>query len=210
MSASFDRSRGKAVWGARGCLIAALLLTAFSSGCGKAVRQGTGTSFLIITALEAGNGPTATTFGTLLFSDVLNVINDVPTIFADVGRVRLRVGVKDPGSVNSPAGPTQNEYITVNRYHVRFIRADGRNTPGVDVPYPFDGAITVTVSTGETQAGFTLVRDQAKQEAPLAALAYNPISISTIAEVTFYGQDQTGHEVSVTGQIGINFANYGG
>ena len=58
---------------------------------------------------------------------------------------------------------------------MRFIRADGRNTPGVDVPYGFDGAFTVDGRRGETAtAAFTLVRHIAKQEAPLGALARQP------------------------------------
>jgi hypothetical protein len=105
------------------------------------------------------------------------------------------------------AEPTSNNFITVNRYRVVYTRADGRNTPGVDVPYPFDGAITVTVS-GTATAGFTLVRHQAKVEAPLGALATNFVIVSTIADVTFYGQDQTGRAVSVTGRISVNFANF--
>ena len=32
--------------------------------------------------------------------------------------------------------------------------------------------------------------------------------ISTLADVTFYGQDQTGRAVSVTGTIGVNFADW--
>jgi hypothetical protein len=115
--------------------------------------------------------------------------------------------MKDAGS-STPTAPTSNNFITVNRYRVRYIRTDGRNTEGVDVPYAFDGAITGTVSDSST-FGFTLVRIQAKLEAPLAALAVNGNTISTIAEVTFYGRDQTGRETSVTGQIGVNFANWG-
>jgi len=33
--------------------------------------------------------------------------------------------------------------------------------------------------------------------------------ISTIAHVTFYGKDQNGNEVSVTGSISVNFADWG-
>ena len=92
---------------------------------------------------------------------------------------------------------------------MRFIRADGRNTPGVDVPYPFDGAMTVTVRTGEVTAGFELVRHIAKLEAPLQALGQErEWNISTITEVTFFGFDQTGREVSVTGRLLVNFANF--
>jgi len=35
------------------------------------------------------------------------------------------------------------------------------------------------------------------------------IVLSTIARVTFYGHDQTGREVSVTGSIDVTFANFG-
>lgn len=202
-----DQSR-KAVWGARAGLLAAIGLTVFTAGCGDVVREGSGTSFLIITSMDAATCAEPNEFDMDLESDVITVIDDVPTICSDAGRVRFRVGVKDAGGVGSPNSPSQNEFITVNRYHVRYIRADGRNTPGVDVPYPFDGAITLTVTTGEVQGGYTLVRSQAKSEAPLGALAADPIIISTIAEVTFYGVDQTGHEVKVVGHMGVHFGNW--
>jgi hypothetical protein len=98
--------------------------------------------------------------------------------------------------------------VTITRYRVVYRRADGRNTPGVDVPFPFDSGMTVTVGGDGASAGFEIVRSSAKREAPLRALATNPESISTIAEVTFYGQDQAGNDVSATGTIGINFANF--
>jgi hypothetical protein len=117
--------------------------------------------------------------------------------------------MKDPGSESTPTTPTQAQFITVDRYRVVFIRADGRNTPGVDVPYPFDSAFTLTVGGGLSSGGFTTVRHTAKQEAPLAALAGSGVIISTIAEITFYGRDQRGREVSVTGRIGVDFGNFG-
>jgi len=56
-----------------------------------------------------------------------------------------------------------------------------------------------------------LVRAQAKLEAPLRALrgGGSAIVISTIAEITFYGSDQNGNKVSVTGSISVNFADWG-
>lgn len=90
---------------------------------------------------------------------------------------------------------------------MNFIRADGRNSQGVDVPYAFDSAFTTTVS-GDVEAGFTLVRHTAKLEAPLGALARNGVIIDTIAEVTFYGHDQGGREVSAVGRIGVAFGNF--
>ena len=88
-----------------------------------------------------------------------------------------------------PTTPTSNNQVTLNRYHVSFRRADGRNTPGVDVPYAFDGAATITVPIGNA-AGvtFELVRHVAKSETPLVQLINNFTIITTIADVTFYGQ----------------------
>lgn len=199
----------KAVWGGIVRLAGALVITTLGAGCGDVARQGTGSSYLIVSALEAASGASPGEFGTTLGSDVVTIVDDIPTVFSDLGRVRLTLAMKDAGGADSPTTPTSNNFITINRYRVRFIRADGRNTPGVDVPYPFDGAITVTVGGGAAEAGFEIVRIQAKSEAPLAALARNFVSISTIAEVTFYGRDQTGREVSVTGNISVNFANFG-
>ncbi len=56
-----------------------------------------------------------------------------------------------------------------------------------------------------------LVRIQAKDEAPLKQLVNGggAIAISAIAEVTFYGADQAGREVSAVGRIGVTFADWG-
>jgi len=138
----------------------------------------------------------------------VTVVAGTPTVFPDLARVSFALLLKDPGGPGSPTSPSPNNAITVNRYRVQYIRADGRNTPGVDVPFPFDGAFTVTVFD-RASASFTLVRVQAKSEAPLAALTNNLTTISTIAEVTFYGYDQTGREVITTGRVSVNFSNFG-
>ena len=185
-----------------------LLGTALAAAsCTSSVRQGTGTSFLIIEALEGASGADCE-FGGTLQSDVVTIVDENATVFSDSGRVRFALGLKDPGSTGSPNAPTQNQFITVDRYRVRYVRTDGRNTPGVDVPFGFDGAITATVAGGTTEAAFLLVRHVAKAEAPLGALANNFTIIDTIAEVTFFGKDQTGHEVAVTGRLSVEFGNF--
>jgi hypothetical protein len=202
----------------RGAALVALGLLPLVAGCTKQQQQGTGSSYLILGLLEAASGAKPTEFGGTLDSDVITLVKqdvggqqvDVPTIFDDPGRVTLRLGLKDPGSADGPTSPTSANFITVNRYHVEYVRADGRNTPGVDVPFPFDGAVSATVGSSNTTAGFILVRIQAKAEAPLAALASGGgFAISTIARVTFYGTDQSGHDASVTGSISVTFANWG-
>jgi hypothetical protein len=207
----------KAVWGGEvgrlARLMAVVTLTLLSASCGDLTRQGTGSSYLIVTELAAASGAIPGTFGGTLNSDVITLVEvdgiKVPTIFNDLGRVSFQLAMKDPGGVDSPTLPTSANFITLTRYRVRYLRADGRNTPGVDVPYGFDGAFTATVA-GSTTVGFELVRHIAKEEAPLRALAFNnAVIISTITEITFYGHDQTGREVSVSGQLLVSFGNFG-
>jgi hypothetical protein len=198
----------KAVWGAGLHLAIIVSLGLASASCGDLTRQGTSSSYLIVGSLEGASGATPEEFGGTLQSDVQTVVNDSPSTFNDVARVAFRLGLKDPGTADAPTAPTQANWITVDRYRVRFIRSDGRNTEGVDIPYAFDSAFTATVA-GDTQVGFTIVRHQAKDEAPLAALVRNGLVISTIAEVTFYGHDQTGRTVTATANIGVSFANFG-
>jgi hypothetical protein len=176
------------------------------AGCTNAQLDGTSSSYLIVDSLLAASGAKPQTFGGTLSSDVLTN----GSIISDLGEVAFQLGLKDPGAVNGPTRPTTANYITVTQYHVEFGRAGGRNTPGVDVPYAFDGAVTVTVSNTGGTATLTLVRVQAKAESPLAALKFGGGAgvISTIAKVTFYGVDQTGRPVTATASIGVDFADW--
>ena len=200
--------RRKAVWGSGICFALLVLMALTAAGCGEMTRQGTSPAYLIITRLDGASGAEPEEFGASVHSDVITVIDDRPTIFNDLGRVSLILALRDPGSSTQPTEPTSANFITLQRYRVRFIRADGRNTPGVDVPYGFDGAMTMTVREGEVTGSFELVRHIAKQEAPLQALAGSGVIITTIAEVTFFGFDQTGREVSVSGRLLVDFGNF--
>jgi hypothetical protein len=105
---------------------------------------------------------------------------------------------------------TSNNQIVITRYHVDFVRADGRNTPGVDVPYGFDGAVAATIPpNGSSGFGFELVRHTAKSEPPLAQLQKNFPIIHAIARVTFYGHDLVGNDISATGSMSVDFGDFG-
>jgi hypothetical protein len=176
----------------------ATVLTA-SMSCGDVVRQGRSPVFLTIDDLKASPG-NETTFSDTLLSDV----DTNGTIFNDVGRVTLSLTPKD-----FTVAPTTNNQVTIRRYRVVYRRADGRNTPGLDVPYGFDGGVTGTVPpSGTLTLEFELVRHVAKGQPPLLVLSENPVVISSIAEVTFYGTDQVGNAISVTGSILIDFGNF--
>jgi hypothetical protein len=197
-----------------------MLILLGSASCGDLVRQGKAPAYLVIDLLEGASGAAASEFGTPLLSDVITMVDStvngqqvqVATIFNDLGQVTLRVLLKDQGNPGSVAGPSNTNFIKLARYHVVFRRTDGRNTPGVDVPFPFDGGITATITNQPTELAFELVRHQAKLEPPLRSMASDQrsgaIFISTIAEVTFYGQDLAGNDVQTSGTISVNFGNF--
>jgi hypothetical protein len=198
-----DRSgRGSVARRLAGVAFVAAIAVPMAS-CSSTTRTGEGPVYLTITSLQATpGGDTGGTATTKLTSDV--VTNG--TAFEDLGSVSMVVGQKD---ITAPL--TSNNAVTITRYRVVFKRADGRNAQGADVPYAFDGGVTFTVADTPASATFVLVRAQAKLEPPLVNLrgGGGAIAISTIADVTFYGHDQTGHEVTATGSISVNFADYG-
>jgi hypothetical protein len=200
-----------------GSAIVALAITA--TGCGQYVRDsGRAPAQIVIQSLAGASGAEPAKFFSSLGSDVVTNVTKpapctpaapCPTIFGDLGQVTMSLILKDPGSATSPASPSALNQITITRYHVTYRRTDGRNTPGVDVPYPFDSATTFTVpESGNVTGGFQLVRNDAKLEAPLLALRDSAVIIDAIADVTFYGRDQAGNDVSATGSIQVNFGNF--
>jgi hypothetical protein len=196
-------ARRRAMVGA--ALVAAAIVL---PGCTSRQMEGSASSYLIVDALNASRGDVDDYSG-VLESDVIG-----PTgVVADVAKIDLRLGMKDPGTTTNPATPTSSNFITVTRYHVKYVRSDGRNTAGVDVPYEFDGGATVTVrdSASISTLLITLVRAQAKLEAPLLALRNQggQVILTTIAEVTLYGTDQAGRDVTVQAKINVTFADYG-
>lgn len=178
------------------------------SGClNDQLTASRSSSLLLVERVGAARGGTSDDpTSTLLQSDV----STRGAVFGDVARVTTRLALKDPGSAENPVTPTTSNFVTVTRYRVEYRRTDGRNTLGVDVPFPFDGGVTFTTVAGIQTGEFVLVRASAKLEAPLRALrdGGGAIVINTIAEVTFYGHDQTGAEVTASGNIGINFSDW--
>jgi hypothetical protein len=175
---------------------------------------------LVIQQMQAapGGGHGANTYTGFLLSDVIVLLTSpapcststpCPTIFDDSGQATLLLSLKDIGGVVATT-PTTNNQVTITRVHIKYVRADGHNVQGVDVPYEFDTATTATIpQSGTATVTFELVRHAAKSEPPLLGLESSGNIISTIAQVTFYGTDLVGNEINATGTIQVNFGNFG-
>ena len=193
-------------------------LVAATVSCGSIAREGRGGSFIVIDSLQGIRGAVSPAPpAAVLISDVITNVTSpapcttdapCPTVFNDLGSAVMHIVMKDAGSA-APTTPTGINDITLSRYRVEYTRADGRNTAGVDVPYSFDGIITTTVTAVPTTVVFDLVRHQAKEESPLVQLVTNSGIVSQLAKVTFWGRDQAGNDVTVVGNIQINFGNFG-
>jgi hypothetical protein len=192
--------------------LGAVAMSAAMAGCGgEFVRDSQSPVRLVVSNLESKEQNT-------LLSDVIRMVttpapctdtSPCPSVFNDMATVELTLVLRDPGNVASPNSPSLLNQVTINRYRVKFRRADGHNVPGVDVPYDFDSALTVTVlSTGIVEGTFQIVRHSAKEEAPLRSLRFSNDIISTIAEVTFFGRDQAGNEISATSFMGVDFGDF--
>ena len=190
---------------AKGVLAATICGLSITS-CADLARTGRGPAYLIMERVEGASGgaTSSSTFTASLESDVL--VGGLA--YRDLGRASIRAAMKNSLSTTAP---TAISAITINRYRVRYRRTDGQNREGIDVPYGFDGGTTVTIAAGSSgTVQFDLVRAQSKLEAPLRNLASGGglLILSTIAEVTFYGSDQAGNEVSISGTIDVRFADF--
>jgi hypothetical protein len=180
-------------------LMAATILTA-SVACGsEMLRTGRAPVYLVVSSIQVGTGTTS-----ILRSDV----QSAASIFDDLATATIRV---EPKNTTDTGSTSTLNTVTITRYHVEYRRTDGRNTPGVDVPFGFDGGTAVSIdANGSGDVAFQIVRHQGKLEPPLKNLASlgGQVIISTIAEVTFYGHDQNGNEVSVVGRMDVVFGDF--
>src|SRR5947207_13385180 len=109
---------------------------------------------------------------------LMTAINGGSPITSDI---RLSNGIVCPDFASlrvenhgkNPQGPAAGFRwdFTIERYQVRYIRSDGRNVEGVDVPFTISGALAQEVQE-ESAATVVLeiVRRQQKLEPPLSVL----------------------------------------
>lgn len=199
-------------------LIAGTLVASMAaSACGR-TDLGRSPSQVVVDRLEAASGAEPDKFGDFLNSDVVTNIKrtvdgketQVATVFNDIGRVKFRLVLRDPGSTGNPAVASPVNSVTFTHLRIEYQRTDGLGRQGVDVPYSWDTAMTLTVPAGGDATGaFELVKHTSKGEAPLSGLVNSQTIISTIANLTFYGRDLAGNDVVATGSIAVFFGNFG-
>jgi len=168
-------------------LVSLAAAVAQTASCGDVVRTGRAPVVLSVTGLKPS----------LVTSSVTSLSDDQVV-------ATLAVTMKDV-SLTTPATPTANNNVTITEYQVVYRRTDGRSTQGTDVPFAFSGAATLQiVPNASGDLTFELVRQVAKQEGPLAQITDSNV-VTMIADVTFFGRDQVGNELSATGSMTINF-----
>ena len=180
--------------------------------------------FMEIAAIEGAAGGTQEGGGdgaAVLFSDVASLGN---TTINDDAIVLVNVYRKNPNvEATSPL-----EHVRLESYQVRYLRSDGRNVEGVDVPHRITGPINsvrfhTPTGTGELEieVPIVIVRQNAKREPPLVNLVGNTSAgqtlgrvqgegfIFTTAEITVYArQVTTGEALQATGRLQVAFGDW--
>lgn len=173
------------------------------SGCNALENATTSGSKLILVSLT-GSDLAGEEGSTIIFSDVAEknggTIND--NAVAEVTAVLL-----DPFQETG----TFYQAIFVDQIDVEYSRTDGRNTPGVDIPFAFSQRVSVTIEIGGTaEIPFVIVQHNAKSESPLVNL-FNGLGgvLKLEAKVTIHGKDLGEHRIQpLIGRISIYCANY--
>ena len=185
-------------------IIAALAL----ASCQAKEDDSTSASFLVITSLT-GNDLAGKAGSTTVFSDVItngSIIND--SAVAVVTALTY-----NPTEDSEEHDITYYMNVIVDQVDVEFMRTDGKNTEGVDVPYHFSQPMNMLVEVDKTASiPFILIRHVAKMESPLIQLRDFPSEefvLQLVAKVTMHGKDLAGHRIApVSGYLTVWCANF--
>ena len=159
-----------------------------------------------ITGLDITNKDTNFTQSDVLTTDSATGLS---TITDDAAKATLAASTLAP---NPPAGTSQYNDIQFDKIVISYSRTDGRNSPGVDVPYSFEQNLSQIIRIGEQiTISFIIVRATAKQEPPLIGLRAGTSRgevLYTNARIDFYAHDLAGKKVTATGYLHVEFADF--
>lgn len=185
-------------------IIAALVL----GSCLAKEDDSTSASFLVINSLT-GKDLEGNEGSTTVFSDV----SLAGSIVNDNGVASVIALTYNPTEDSDEHDITYYMNVVVDQIDVEFMRPDGRNVEGVDVPYRFSQPMTMIVPIDEeVEIPFILIRHVAKLEMPLLGLREVPnreIDLQLVAKVTLHGKDLGGHRVAPVSQnVDVWCCNY--
>jgi hypothetical protein len=185
-------------------LLAVAALLATGIGCtNDLAKEGAGDVFMRVVLIRIPDSQPS----------VVVIPSDVGTSSATFAEVVMAARSKNP------ANNTVNyiRAVQLERYEVRYVRSDGRNVEGVDVPYHFSNGVTAVMDIGEPENNINfvidIVRPGAKLEPPLLNLRNGggAIVLNMTAEITFYGRILGSNDViTAQGFVRIDFSNFSG
>lgn len=129
-------------------------LMGFCIYCNKVEKDNAAGIILRVSSISAksSNGDT----GNILYSDVSyrgGLVNDVADIQFSANMM------------NPSLQPSIFNNVLLTRYRVTYKRPDNRNTPGTDVPFPFDEVMNMEITANsQSSATITVVRAIAKMK----------------------------------------------
>jgi hypothetical protein len=140
--------------------------------------------------------------GATLISDIAStegVFNDNVTI--TLQNLSKNPSIPAPGAFND---------VVVERYQIRYVRSDGHNAEGVDVPFSISGGLSTLIPAGGTgSVSFTVVRHQAKFEPPLVNIGSAGGLLTMFAQIDLFGRTTSGQAVGARATLEIAFGDFG-
>lgn len=187
-----------------------LIIAALALGsCLAKEDDSTSASFLVINSLT-GNDLLGNAGATTVFSDVITYAG---AIVNDNGVASVTTLTYNPTEDSPEHDITYYMNVIVDQIDVQFMRTDGKNVEGVDVPYHFSQPMNMLVAVDDmVDIPFVLIRHAAKMETPLIELREVPSEefvLQLVAKVTLHGKDLGGHRVApVSGYLSVWCANF--
>jgi hypothetical protein len=169
-------------------------------------RENEANVVLVVTSVEATAGGEGEG-GAFLLSDVIDTKGGN---FNDNVVISLRSVPKN----QSPAGglaPSEFESVNIERYEISYRRSDGRNEPGLDVPYRITGNITQFIPAGgEGEVAIIVVRHSQTDEPPLLNIANGGGAeiLTAFADIVLHGHTISGKGVTARATLQITFGNF--
>jgi hypothetical protein len=185
------------------------LVTLLSVGCGINKNTDPGGDAPVVLKIIKVQGGAGVQNPPTWFDTLLSDVQTCGGVINDDAKVTVALTAKNAN--DTVTGSTLSD-VLLQTFTVHFIRADGHQVQGLDVPYDFSGALSGSVSpgTGTTDAAFVIVRHAAKEEPPLRTLVDSGGEhfIDTLAQVTVYGRTLSGSAVQATGYLQITFGDF--